>query len=172
MNSKWEHFRDELRIIPGLAKALAFVAFVGMQIVFAALSRTPNKMPPFPAWLLLGLLAGAALAAWVLVIGYINADSGRRGMGRVLWTFLAILVPNCLGILLYFLLRKPYLRQCGGCAGMVDPNFQFCPRCGCAMSPVCPNCGRGISHDFICCPYCGKPIKAAAAPTAPSVQSS
>jgi hypothetical protein len=162
MNSTWESFKNELKIIPPLAVGLAIAAFAGMQVVFATLSRVPHKVPPFPAWLFLGLLAGMAAAAWILLIGYINGDAGHRGMGRILWTFIAILVPNCLGILLYFLLRKPFLRQCAGCGAMVDPNFQFCPKCGFAMSPTCIHCGRGIRHEFVCCPYCGKPLRTAA----------
>lgn len=161
MNSKWDNFKNELKIIPPFAKALAAMGFVIPEIVLAVLSHVPGKVPPFPWWVLIGFAAGAFLAAWVLVIGYINADAGRRGMGRILWTFIAILVPNCLGILLYFLLRKPFLRGCAGCGAMVDPSFQFCQRCGTAMSPTCVHCGRGISHEYICCPYCGKPVKGA-----------
>lgn len=130
----------------------------------------PNKVPPLPWWPIMAVFAGLFAAAWILVIGYINADAGRRGMGRVLWTLIAIFVPNCLGILLYFLLRKPFLRKCAGCGAMVDPSFQFCQRCGCVMSPTCTNCGRGVSHEFICCPYCGKPVKTEAA-TTPNVPS-
>ncbi len=160
MNSKWQNFKDELKIIPPIATGLTVAAFACMVILFGVLSRVPNKVPPFPWWPIMGLFAGLFAAAWILVIGYINADAGRRGMGRVLWTLIAIFVPNCLGILLYFLLRKPFLRRCAGCGAMVDPSFQFCQKCGTAMSPTCTNCGRGVSHEFICCPYCGKPVKA------------
>ncbi len=170
MNSKWARFKEELRIIPSFANVLSAIAFVCPPAVFAAMSRIPNKVPPFPWWLVLSILCGAVLAAWVLVIGYINADAGRRGMGRVLWTLIAIFVPNCLGILLYFLLRTPMLRQCAGCGAMVDPAFQFCHKCGLAMWPACASCGRGIDHEFVCCPYCGKPVKTPE-PTSPGTTS-
>jgi hypothetical protein len=169
MNSKWQNFKDELKIIPPVAKGLAMAVFVGVIVLFAVFSRVPHKVPPFPWWVFLAIVGGAFAAAWILVIGYINADAGRRGMGRVLWTFIAMLVPNCLGILLYFLLRKPFLRECANCHVMVDPGFQFCQICGFAMSPICANCGRGISHEFVCCPSCGKPVRpeAARAPSRP-----
>ena len=53
----------------------------------------------------MGLLVGAVVACYLLLIGYITRDARRRGMSPVLWTFVAILVPNALGIILYFILR-------------------------------------------------------------------
>ena len=47
------------------------------------------------------------LGCYAVLIGYINQDAGRRGMSRLLWTLIAIFVPNGLGIVLYFVLRKP-----------------------------------------------------------------
>lgn len=160
MNSKWDRFKDELKIIPPFVVVLAAVVFACLQVVFVVLPKGPHGLPPLPWWPMLGLVAGIFAAAWLLIIGYINADAGRRGMGRILWTFIAILVPNCLGILLYFLLRKPLLRPCVRCGTQVDPTFQFCQKCGLAMSPTCEHCGRGISHEFVCCPYCGKALRA------------
>ena len=162
MNEKRSQFRDELRIIPGIAIGIAIACFFGMVILFACLPKGPHDLPPFPGWLILGILAGLALGAWVLLIGYINADAPRRGMGRVLWTFLAILVPNCLGILAYFLLRKPKTFPCPGCGLQLSPDFRFCHRCGFSLAPVCAHCGHGISHEYVCCPYCGKPVAATA----------
>jgi hypothetical protein len=162
MSAAKSRFKDELKIIPKVAVGLAIIAFIGMQVLFAALPKGPHDLPPFPWWLVLGLLAGAVAAAWILLLGYINADAGRRGMGRVLWTFLAMLVPNCLGILLYFLLRKPQLVPCAKCRSLLSADFHYCPKCGCTVSPSCANCGRSISHEYVCCPYCGKPVGAAA----------
>jgi Double zinc ribbon len=164
MNPQKSTFKEELGIISPIAIGLAIVAFAGIQVLFACLPKGPHDLPPFPWWVLIGFAAGIALAAWVLLIGYINADAGRRGMGRVLWTFIAILVPNCLGILAYFLVRKPKLQPCPRCATDVSPDFRFCPKCGFSLAPVCAHCGRGISHDFVCCPYCGKTVGATAGP--------
>jgi hypothetical protein len=162
MKDKRSQFKDELRIISPIAVGIAITSFVGMPVLFACLPKGPHDLPPFPGWLILSILAGIVLAAWVLLIGYINADAGRRGMGRVLWTFIAILVPNCLGILAYFLVRKPKTYPCPGCGIQVSPDFRFCAKCGFALAPVCVHCGRAIQHDFVCCPYCGKTVGAAA----------
>ena len=66
-------------------------------------------MQTWPAW---GLAAFRGLMPLVLIpyialIGYVNADSRRRGMRSLMWTLLAIFVPNALGIILYFVLRDP-----------------------------------------------------------------
>jgi hypothetical protein len=163
MNEKRSQFKNELRTIPGIAIGVAIACFIGIMITVTVLPKGGAKgLPPFPGWLLLGILGGLVAVVWVLIIGYINADAGRRGMGRVLWTFIAILVPNCLGILAYFLLRKPKTYPCPGCGTQVSPEFRFCAKCGFALAPVCAHCGRAIQHDFVCCPYCGKPVAAPA----------
>lgn len=167
MTARRTSFSDELRIIHPIAVVLAVLAFVGAMIGMQfAVAHDPKF---HHAWQggVFGLIVGVVASAWVLIIGYINQDAKRRGMGQLLWTLLAIFVPNCLGILLYFLLRKPRLQPCPACGTTIDPNFRFCPKCGLAVAPVCPHCGRGISHDFVCCPYCGKSVKEAA-PSAPA----
>ena len=62
--------------------------------------------------------------------GYIYADAARRGMPPIPWTALAVLIPNCVGFVLYFLLRKPILHPCPSCGRGVAPDAAFCPRCG------------------------------------------
>ena len=102
----------EIRIVPWWAWALAGVSFIAAQWLFnLEIVRHPH--PP-PAWArpLFGILAGVVGAAYLLLIGYVNRDSKRRGMSPVLWTLVAILVPNLLGILLYFVLRQPVVRVC------------------------------------------------------------
>jgi hypothetical protein len=62
------------------------------------------------------------LLVFVLLIGYVNGDARRRGMRYVLWTLLAIFIPNAIGIILYFVLRDPLMRVCQQCgtAGAAD----------------------------------------------------
>ena len=40
------------------------------------------------------------LAFYVLLIGFVNLDAGRRGMSRTLWTLVAALVPYGIGALI------------------------------------------------------------------------
>ena len=148
-------FKDEIRIISpwayGIA-ALAVVAFIGLMIFIGLSDKTA---PPLPLLLFFGLLGGTVFAGYILLIGYVNMDAGRRGMSRVLWTLLAIFVPNALGIVLYFVLRKPRVTHCPQCAAVVEPGFGFCPQCRCALSPVCPHCQHSVHAGDRFCPYCG-----------------
>jgi hypothetical protein len=80
-----------------------------------------------------GGFGAAAVATVILLAGYVYADAGRRGMPRGPWTALVLLVPNCIGFVLYFLLRKPLLAGCPHCGGGVEMGAAFCSRCGAAQ---------------------------------------
>jgi hypothetical protein len=169
-------FADQLRIIPMWAYIVAILGYVaaGAAVVFAALS-SKNSDPFFrgPVLVPLGLAGGTVIACYVLLIGYINQDAGRRGMSRLGWTLLAIFIPNGLGIVLYFVLRKPLAPNCPQCSGRVEPGFGFCPHCRCRLTPVCPQCQRTVHLNDKFCPYCGVDL-AATAPSAsvPAAQQS
>jgi RNA polymerase subunit RPABC4/transcription elongation factor Spt4 len=114
-------------------------------------------------WLaLISLVGGFFLAVIVLMVGYVNADSRRRGMNPLLWTLLVIFIPKALGFIAYFLLRKPLLMACPNCGTAVGSDFRFCTKCGYGIAPACAYCGRAVDRDYRCCPYCGKAIGAPA----------
>ena len=105
-------FREELRVIPPAVRiiaALAFVATTVLLLLFAIPSDRNLSTWPRVAQVAFSTAMGLIVAAYVLLIGYINGDAARRGMNRVLWTLLAIFVPNAIGIILYFVLRDPRL---------------------------------------------------------------
>jgi RNA polymerase subunit RPABC4/transcription elongation factor Spt4 len=114
---------------------------------------------------LISIVGGLFFALFILMVGYVNADTKRRGMNSLLWTLLVIFIPKAIGFLAYFLLRKPLLvagsPNCPKCGTGIGPDFRFCPKCGYSFTPSCANCGRPISRDYICCPYCGKTVGAA-----------
>ena len=83
------------------------------------------------------------------MIGYVYADSKRRGMNSLLWTLLVIFVPKALGFIVYFLLRKPLLIPCPNCGTEVGSDFAYCPKCGHALAPTCSHCGR-LSAPIMC----------------------
>src|SRR5579864_3965414 len=142
----------EIRIIPAWAWGLAAVCFIAAQIFFdVGLGRHAGG-PPAWARPLLGLLAGFGGAAYLLFIGYICSDAKRRGMNPVLWTIVAVIIPNALGIILYFVLRQPLQRACPKCGNAVQPGFSFCPRCSYKLSSSCPQCQRAVGTDDIYCP--------------------
>ena len=154
----------ELKIVPAWAWGLALITFVAAQIFFNGAIAHHTNAPPVWARPLLGLLAGLGGAAYLLLIGYVNRDAKRRGMSPTLWTVVAILIPNGMGILLYFVLRQPLRGPCPQCGHGVQPGFNFCPQCSFKLSLSCPHCQRAVAADDVFCPHCGSPLRKQAAP--------
>jgi hypothetical protein len=69
-----------------------------------------------------GSVGHAANAGDVLLNGYVYADAKRRGMRYVMWTWPAILIPNAIGVILYFVLRDPLLVNCTQWGAQVQPK--------------------------------------------------
>ncbi|MGH9504107.1 MAG: zinc ribbon domain-containing protein [Terriglobales bacterium] len=156
-------FMDEVRIISPWAFAIASLGYVAATAaaVFAGLTnKTGDRFYTLPVLLPLALAGGTVIAGYILLIGYINRDAGRRGMSRLAWTLLAILIPHGLGIVLYFVLRKPRTLNCAQCHAIVEPGFGFCPRCRSRLNAICPHCQRGVNASDRFCPYCGGDLAA------------
>jgi len=176
-------FRDEIRVISPWVWLLAAMGFLGLAGGFtisqwgcrvsstspasgsglywtcAPFSNAPaDGFPPQLLVVLLGIFGGGLFACMILLIGYVNGDARRRGMNRVLWTLLAIFIPNGIGILLYFLLRKPRILTCPQCGAVVEPGFGFCPQCRHSLNATCPQCRRGVLAGGRFCPYCSAEI--------------
>lgn len=159
-NQASTRFTDELRIISPWAFFLSVLGFIAGLVGVIAATLADKNPPPLAAMVLVGILGGVVLACYILIIGYVNADACRRGMSRLLWTLLAILIPNALGIVLYFILRKPLSTVCPQCGAMLEPGFGFCPRCRYRLTPVCPACQRSVRDEDKYCPYCGTDLAA------------
>jgi len=149
----------EIKIVPQWAWPLAVVGFIGMQFLFHVVVARQPDAPPAWARALLGGLTGIMLGCYLLFVGYVNRDSKRRGMSPAVWTCVALLIPNALGIILYFVLRQPLRSACPQCGTLVQPGFNFCPQCNCKLSPNCPQCQRPVSLTDVYCPYCGTALR-------------
>jgi len=132
---------DIRRVVPRLAIVLAALPFLAALIWALASSLSPeleagaadalmgsglsvHAMPWF------GLALGSFTAAFILSVGYVYGDAKRRGMPPFLWALVAFMVPNLVGFLLYFLLRKPLSQACAGCGRSIPSGLAFCPHCG------------------------------------------
>ena len=155
-------FADEIRVISPWAYAVALLSLFSVPALLVFLTDSDRASQPVALVLAMGILAGILLACFVLLVGYVNGDAGRRGMSRVLWTLIAIFVPNGLGIVLYFVLRKPRVANCPQCGALVEPGFGFCPRCRHRLTAVCPRCQRSVHAGDKFCPYCGADFATAA----------
>jgi RNA polymerase subunit RPABC4/transcription elongation factor Spt4 len=162
-------FMDEIRIISPWA--YLFVALGYLAVFAAVVYATLSGKPPMPlvAMVPMAIVGGTLIGCYVVLIGYVNADAGRRGMSRLGWTLLAMFIPNALGIVLYFVLRKPRIATCPQCGNALQPGFNFCPRCNHKLSPNCPQCQRIVDVNDVYCPYCGASLRdqAAAVPGIP-----
>jgi len=149
----------EMRVIPAVAYLVAGIwLVVCYSFLLPLVLREAHPKPGEPPLWLLSLLlvfAGLVLAAWLLMIFYVNADAKRRQMNRLLWTLLVIFIPNAIGFILYFVLRQPIARPCPKCATPVRPDFVFCPACGQTLAPACPGCHRGVEPGWTACAFCG-----------------
>jgi RNA polymerase subunit RPABC4/transcription elongation factor Spt4 len=156
----------DFKLVAPWAWILAAIGFVSMQFVFNVV--VPRQRDAPPAWerILLGVLVGLIITCYLLLIGYVNRDSGRRGMSRALWTTVAVLIPNGLGIILYFILRQPVVGNCPQCGHGVQHGFNFCPQCNYKLSPSCPQCQRMVRPEDAYCPFCGTSLPGHAARTA------
>jgi hypothetical protein len=155
----------DFRLVARWAWILAVIGFLSMQFVFNVVLARQHDAPPAWARILLGLFAGLVLTCYLLLVGYVNRDAGRRGMSRALWTAVCILVPNGLGFILYFILRQPVVRNCPQCGRGVQQGFNFCPQCNYKLSPSCPQCQRMVRPEDAYCHYCGTAVRGQTVPT-------
>ena len=137
-----------------IAAWVVAVVVVALALIGVVFALTRHSGFVFPAVLLL-LIGPAILGGYALLIGYVYADAKRRNMRYVMWTWLAILVPNGIGIILYFLLRDPWPVYCSRCGAVAQAGFAFCSHCGVGMAPACPNCHKVCQTGWTHCPYCG-----------------
>jgi RNA polymerase subunit RPABC4/transcription elongation factor Spt4 len=147
-------FSEELHIIPRAAWIIAVAVSLGILICFSFLLQ---DQPDVPLWAqgFLPFIPAMLLGIYVLVIGYINADARLRRMNSLVWTLVAIFVPNAIGVVLYFVLRDPIPVHCTRCGRPVDAKHAFCPHCGATLKPACRKCSRAVEPGWSNCPYCG-----------------
>ena len=167
-NETSTRFMDEVRIISPWAFFSASLAYVvaGAAVIFAFFTvKSSDRFYTLPVMVPLAIFGASLIACYILLIGYVNRDAGRRGMSRLAWTLIAVLIPHGLGIVLYFVLRKPRTLNCPQCSTAIESNFGFCPRCRTRLNAVCPHCQRGVNGSAKFCPYCSAELGATVNPT-------
>lgn len=50
----------------------------------------------------------------------------------------------------------PSLGKCPRCGKGVSAEYVACPYCSLTLKPMCPSCGKELKPEFIVCPFCGK----------------
>jgi hypothetical protein len=82
------------------------------------------------------LAVGMVMAIWLLCLGFVFADARRRGMRAAGWMLVAMLMPNLLGFLLYFVMRRPLAVPCVSCNREIPVDQPFCSWCGTSRAPL------------------------------------
>jgi hypothetical protein len=168
-------FSDEIRIISPVAWIIALLLEAGMfsMLLFVAMPGDPKLSKwPYAGQVAFSIWPGLLLMVMVLLIGYVNADARRRGMRYVMWTLLAIFIPNAIGIILYFVLRDPPLVPCPRCGHLAAAGFVFCTQCGADLLTTCPSCKRAVKAEWKRCAYCGTElVSRQTPPPAPIIKS-
>lgn len=164
-------FSDEFALIPLPAKVVAVlgpVCVIGIAflvIFLAASGAAPGAGRPSGVavrsliTLVIPVVLSAFFAVWILLVGYVYADSKRRRMTRWVWMLIVVFVPNLLGFLLYFLLRYPVPSDCPGCGHSLDGDVAYCPYCGRQVGRSCPQCSRSVGMSDAFCPGCGQSLQ-------------
>lgn len=161
MSQKKIQITEEFRLIPSWAYVIAALLVLALNVGIAFLYLHGKNPPPFPVLLVMGGMASAVLAFFILLIGYINGDAKHRQMNSALWTLLVIFIPNAIGFILYFLLRQPVPLECPQCHAITNPDANFCPKCKFNLRPTCPACQRAIQTGDTFCPHCAHELKPA-----------
>ena len=155
---------EEMNVIPRTAWVIAVVCYLFfVALAWQVLIPRDDTLSPWPDWgkAIFAVVIPLFLMAWILLIGYVNGDARRRGMRHVMWTLLAIFIPNAIGIILYFIVRERPRQKCPRCGKTVRGGFAFCPACGAEVSQSCPHCRGAIEPGWSHCPSCGKGLRAA-----------
>ena len=155
-------FDQEFALVPAGARWTAAFVCLAVTCLAAAIFLVPGFAERNDTGLLVMLpiflasLVGVAfLGAYVLLVGYVYGDARRRGMNRVLWTLLAIFIPNAIGIILYFILREPVPVPCPACGTPAKKGHAYCAGCGAAVRAACPQCHQPVEPGWRNCTRCG-----------------
>ena len=150
---------ERIAIIPRTAKIIAVLLTAGFVTLIIVLSHLPpsHGQEPLPlvAKVLLPVLTGAVVFIWTMLVGFVYGDARQRGMRYQMWAWLAALIPDCIGVILYFVLRDPMPVTCPHCSTKVISKFAFCPSCGTSLKPTCPQCGQAVEPIWSNCGHCG-----------------
>src|SRR5215213_7903850 len=95
--------------------ALGSIATAVCILLFVyAVGEDASRWPPI-AKVLFATGLPLIVFFYLLLAGYVYNDARRRGMRHVMWTLLAIFVPNAIGFILYFIMRDPLQNPCSSC---------------------------------------------------------
>ncbi|HZR29740.1 MAG TPA: zinc ribbon domain-containing protein [Terriglobales bacterium] len=125
-------FAKFLAIMGSVIFACLLIASAAM--FFSSLSEGRHLDMGHNGELIVGALAIAIgslfVAGYIMLVGYVYGDARRRGMPPVLWTLLVVLIPNMIGFIVYFILRRGIFAPCPQCGRGAEVGQIYCSACG------------------------------------------
>jgi hypothetical protein len=89
-------------------------------------------------WFIIGSAAVALLLVLLAMVGlgiWTYRDAKSHGLEAGMWTLIVVLVPNFIGLLLYFLIgRKQQQTLCPSCGSKTQQGKPYCSNCGAAIA--------------------------------------
>lgn len=83
------------------------------------------------------LIVIAVLALTILLCVWTYRDAQHKGMNGILWTLVVLLVPSCIGLIIYLIVRMDAKKvNCSKCMKSVNGNNKYCSNCGEELVPV------------------------------------
>lgn len=81
--------------------------------------------------LLFGLFATLCILAIIFLGIWVYKDAKSRGLDAGKWTAIVVLVPNLIGLIIYFIIgRNEEQIQCDSCNSNVQVKSKYCMNCG------------------------------------------
>lgn len=78
-----------------------------------------------------GLLVSFTILALAVLGTWTYRDAKSKGLNAGLWTAIVLLVPNFIGLIIYFLVaRKEEVIKCNNCNSLVPRASNYCMSCG------------------------------------------
>jgi hypothetical protein len=123
-----------LNVVPKAVQVAAVVivaaaVLIGLAVGCYAAANGEGLRPMF-VYASAALATGTVIAIWLLCLGFVFADARRRDMRAAGWMLVAMLMPNLLGFLLYFVMRRPLAAPCASCSRATPVDQPFCSWCG------------------------------------------
>lgn len=111
--------------------------------------------------LLVGLMFLFIIGLYVAIGIIIYRDAKAHELPAGVWTTVAILIPNLIGVILYLVVRanKEKAMYCSNCKTKVEKDYNICPQCKGIFEETCKVCNKPVQEGQVFCPYCGAESK-------------
>lgn len=90
----------------------------------------------------------------------IYRDAKEHNLKAGMWTAIAMLIPNFIGLVIYLVVRNDVEKEgkCSACGTKILSDYNICPGCKGVFERMCKKCNNVLKEEVSICPYCGESI--------------